>query len=91
MTEVAKCIEWFIKASRVCFFLGLTMAETIRGKDVHAGKYPDRECSDALRVGPGLIDIDRLVLVALDNVSKGSWQPRIGLLPLKPVQAPPYD
>lgn len=70
-------------------FLGLAMAEMIRGKDVHTGKHPDRkECSDEMRVGPGFIDIDRLVLVALDNVSKGSWQPRIGL---KPVQAPLCD
>ena len=45
-----------------------------------AGKYPDRECSD-WRVGPEFIQIDRLVLVALDNVSRGSWQPRIGVLP----------
>lgn len=56
-------------------------ADTIRGKEVSrpAGKYPDRERSD-WRVGPEFIDIDRLVLVALDHVSKGSWQPRIGVL-----------
>lgn len=53
--------------------------DTIRGKEVHTGKHPDRECSD-WRVGPEFIGIDRLVLVGLDKVSRGSWQPRIGLL-----------
>ena len=56
-------------------------ADVIHGKEVHAGKHPDRESSD-WRIGPEFIGIDRLVLVALDNVSKGSWQPRIGLLPI---------
>ena len=51
----------------------------IRGKEMQAGKHPDRECSD-WRVGPEFIEIDRLVLVALDHVTKGSWQPRIGVL-----------
>ncbi|KAF9643161.1 hypothetical protein BDM02DRAFT_3104782 [Thelephora ganbajun] len=46
---------------------------------VHADKHSDRECSD-WRVGPEFIEVNRLVLIALDNVSKGSWQPRIGLL-----------
>ncbi|KAF9644047.1 hypothetical protein BDM02DRAFT_1236542 [Thelephora ganbajun] len=46
---------------------------------VHANKHPDREYLD-WRVGPEFIGIDRLVLVALDNVSRGSWQPRVGLL-----------
>ena len=56
-------------------------ADMIRGKEMGAGKNPDRECSD-WRVGPEFIGIDRLVLVALDKVSRGSWQPRIGLLPI---------
>jgi hypothetical protein len=51
----------------------------IRGKDAHGGKHADRECS-GWRVGPEFIGIDRLVLVGLENVSRGSWQPRIGLL-----------
>ena len=53
-------------------------ANIIRGK-LHAGKYPDREYSK-WRVGPEFIEIDRVVLVALDNVSIGSWQPRIAVL-----------
>jgi len=65
------------------FFLDLTIQLTwFRGKEAHTGKHPpDRECPD-WRVGPDFIGIDRLVLVALDNVSRGSWQPRIGLLPM---------
>jgi hypothetical protein len=63
------------------FFSGIDpAADMVRGKDVDTGKHPDRECSD-WRVGPEFIGTDRLVLVALDNVSKGSWQPRVGLLP----------
>lgn len=54
-------------------------ADIVRGKEAHAGNDPDRECSD-WRVGPEFIGTDRLVLVALERVSRGSWQPRIGLL-----------
>lgn len=65
----------------MCAFRGIDhLADMVRGKDVHAGKHPDRECSAAWRVGPGFITIDRLVLVSLENVSRGSWQPRIDLV-----------
>lgn len=48
----------------------------IRGKDTQVN---DQE-SSYWRVGPNSIGIDSLVLVGLENVSKGSWQPRIGFL-----------
>lgn len=76
-TEVSKCIERFIKVGRERFFPA--PADMVRGKQMQTGKYPDRECS-GWRVGPEFIEIDRLVLVALDHVSKGSWQARIGVL-----------
>lgn len=66
----------------VLFFRIEHPADMVRGKEVDAGKYPDRECSGGWRVGREFIGVDRLVLVALDNVSRGSWQPRIGLLPI---------
>lgn len=56
-----------------------TTANTIRGKEAQTTRDHDRELSD-WRVGAEFIEINRLVLVALDKVSKGSWQPRIGLL-----------
>jgi len=72
-----------VYTDRLCMFFSRVnyAADIIRGKEGHAGRHPDRECSN-WRVGPEFIGIDRLVLVALDNVSKGSWQPRIGLLPI---------
>ena len=51
----------------------------IREKGMQAVEHPDRVYPD-WRVGPGLIGIDRLVLISLDRVSRGSWQPRIGFL-----------
>ena len=78
-TEVSKCLERFIGVGREFFSGTEHPADVIRGKEVQVGERPDRECSD-WRVGPEFIEIDRLVLVALDNVSKGSWQPRVGVL-----------
>lgn len=71
-------MKQFIPVGRACFSTIHHPTEVIRGKD---GNGPDRECSDPnWRLGPGFIEIDRLVLVGLDKVSKGSWQPRVGLL-----------
>ena len=36
--------------------------------------------SERWRVGPGLIEVNDLVLVCLVNVSEGSWQPELLLL-----------
>lgn len=60
-------------------FPGSTTTNAIRGKEAQATRSLDRELSD-WRVGAEFIEINQLVLVALDKVSKGSWQPRIGLL-----------
>ena len=80
-TEVAKCIERFIIVGHARLSSIYSLVDTIRGKDVSttAGNHYDREHPD-WRVGPGFIGIDRLVLIALDSVSRGSWQPRIGVL-----------
>ena len=37
--------------------------------------------SEKWRVGPGSIEADNLVLVCLVNVTEGSWQPELSLLP----------
>ena len=78
---VAKCIERFIKVwcaspSRIDY-----PADMIRGREVHSSEHLDRESSSDWRVGPGFIEVDRLVLFSLDRVSRMSWQPRIGVLP----------
>lgn len=36
------------------------------------------------RVGPGFIEASNLVLVCLVNVTEGSWQPELLLLPKPP-------
>lgn len=50
-----------------------------REKDVQTDRQSDREAAH-WRVGAEFIQVNSLVLVALDKVSRGSWQPRIGLL-----------
>ncbi|KAF9784911.1 hypothetical protein BJ322DRAFT_1020554 [Thelephora terrestris] len=76
-TEVAKCIERFIRVIYVSFSrIDRTLT---REKEVQETGQNNQETSN-WRVGAGFIDTNRLVLVALDKVSRGSWQPRIGVL-----------
>jgi hypothetical protein len=76
-TEVAKCIERFIRVIYVSFSrIDRTLT---REKEVQDTGQNNQETSN-WRVGAGFIDTNRLVLVALDKVSRGSWQPRIGVL-----------
>ena len=38
------------------------------------------------RVGPSFIEVSNLVLVCLVNVTEGSWQPELLLLPKPPCE-----
>lgn len=79
-TDVSKYIERFIKVGcHKCFSQGIVPTDVIRWKGAQAIEQPDRVCS-GWKVGPGCVGIDSLVLLSLDKVSRGSWQPRIGLL-----------
>ena len=42
--------------------------------------------SEEWRVGPGSIETNNLVLVSLVNVTEGSWQPELRLLPKPPSE-----
>ena len=44
--------------------------------------------SEEWRVGPGFIEANNLVLVSLVNVTEGSWQPELRLLPKPPSEEP---
>lgn len=41
--------------------------------------------SEEWRVGPGFVEVNNLVLVRLVNVTEGSWQPELRLLPKPPL------
>lgn len=72
-------MEQFIKVGHRRFSQGQPHADLVRGKGARAVGDPNRASSE-WRVGPELIGIDRLVLVSLEKVSRGSWRPCIGLL-----------
>ena len=40
--------------------------------------------SEEWRVGPGFVEANNIVLISLVNVTEGSWQPELRLLPKPP-------
>jgi len=47
---------------------------------------PIEPTSEKWRVGPGFIGVDSLMLFCLVNVTEGSWQPELLLLPKLPYK-----
>jgi hypothetical protein len=76
VAEIAKQLNNFLRVSVFCVFLSQIVLTHYQIVEKEKIKSPDA----AWTAGRGFIDINRLLLVRLDHVSKGSRQPYFSLL-----------